>query len=86
MSFFIDRFKAYIKILVHHSIPTHLKLKVNHLFFYVLVFSLIFEHTEKIKANLNRENTHEGGELGFKKLFSNTKNSSKGSINIRRES
>ena len=40
---------------------------------------------EKIKANLNRENTQEGegGELGFKLFFSNTINSSKRRTNIK---
>ena len=30
---------------------------------------IIFKNSEKIKANLNRENTQKGDELGFKKLF-----------------
>ena len=35
------------------------------------------EREREIKANLNRENTQEGGELGFKISFSNTINSRK---------
>ena len=65
-------------ILTHEMVVDPFK---RHVFVHVKSLRL---HSEKIKANLNKENTHEGGELGFKKYFSNTTKSSKGSTNINR--